>query len=112
MTGDDLTPEPADLERAGERPTGALLEARGLSAGYGSLAAVRDLDLHVGPGEVVALLGPNGAGKTTTLRTLAGALRPLAGEVIWKGRPRARRCTGGRAWVWRTFPRNGPCSWA
>lgn len=64
----------------------ALLEASSLSAGYGSLAAVRDLDLKVGVGEVVALLGPNGAGKTTTLRTLAGALPPLGGEIRWKGK--------------------------
>ena len=80
-----------------------VLEARGLSAGYGSLAAVRDLDLHVERGEVVALLGPNGAGKSTTLKTLAGALKPLAGEVCWKGAvttaPMHRRALGGLAYV-------------
>jgi sulfate-transporting ATPase len=65
-----------------------LIEARGLSAGYGDLAAVRDLDLAVLPGEIVALLGPNGAGKTTTLLTLAGELRPLAGEVRFLGSQR------------------------
>jgi branched-chain amino acid transport system ATP-binding protein len=84
-------------------PQTLLLEARGLSAGYGSLAAVRDLDLHLGRGEIVALLGPNGAGKTTTLRTLAGALRPLGGEVLLNGRPtRAplhRRSRQGLAYV-------------
>lgn len=63
-----------------------LLRAANLSAGYGSLAAVRDLDLEVGRGEVVALLGANGAGKTTTLLTLAGELAPLAGEVRFGGR--------------------------
>jgi branched-chain amino acid transport system ATP-binding protein len=65
----------------------ALLEARGLSAGYGSLAAVRELDLTVEPGEVVALLGPNGAGKTTTLLTMAGVLSPLSGQVLFDGKP-------------------------
>jgi len=84
-------------------PQTLLLEARGLSAGYGSLAAVRDLDLQLGRGEIVALLGPNGAGKTTTLRTLAGALRPLGGEVLLNGRPtRAplhRRSRQGLAYV-------------
>ncbi|MFV0317358.1 MAG: ABC transporter ATP-binding protein, partial [Microthrixaceae bacterium] len=40
----------------------ALIEAAGLSAGYGKMAVVRDLDLRVDPGEVVALLGANGAG--------------------------------------------------
>jgi branched-chain amino acid transport system ATP-binding protein len=62
-----------------------ILEARGLSAGYGSLAAVREIDLHVNAGEVVALLGANGAGKTTTILTLAGELAPLGGEVRWRG---------------------------
>jgi branched-chain amino acid transport system ATP-binding protein len=66
---------------------GPLLEARGLDAGYGSLAAVRGLDLEVRAGEIAVLLGPNGAGKTTTVLTLAGALRPLGGEVRWLGRP-------------------------
>ena len=63
----------------------ALLEARGLSAGYGGIAVVRGLDLEVQPGQVVALLGPNGAGKTTTLRTLAGLQPSLAGSVSFKG---------------------------
>jgi branched-chain amino acid transport system ATP-binding protein len=56
-------------------------------AGYGDLAAVRDLDLTVAPGEIVALLGPNGAGKTTTLLTLAGELSPLQGDVRVLGSP-------------------------
>jgi branched-chain amino acid transport system ATP-binding protein len=64
----------------------AVIEARALTAGYGDLAAVRDLDLEVHPGELVALLGPNGAGKTTTLLTLAGWLKPLSGTVLWRGR--------------------------
>ncbi|MEV4509287.1 ATP-binding cassette domain-containing protein [Dactylosporangium sp. NPDC049525] len=80
-----------------------LIEARGLSAGYGDLAALRDLDLVVRPGEIVALLGPNGAGKTTTLLTLAGELQPLAGSVHWRGRPASarlhRRVREGMAFV-------------
>jgi branched-chain amino acid transport system ATP-binding protein len=48
--------------------------------------AVRDLDLHVEQGEVVALLGPNGAGKTTTLLTASGLLPPITGEVRVTGR--------------------------
>jgi ABC-type branched-subunit amino acid transport system ATPase component len=59
----------------------AVLEATGLRAGYGNVEIVRDVDLHVEPGEVVALLGPNGAGKTTTILALSGELPPLAGEV-------------------------------
>jgi len=58
-----------------------LLAVRDLVAGYGQLAVVRNLSLHVSEGEVVALLGPNGAGKTTTLLTACGLLPPIAGEV-------------------------------
>jgi sulfate-transporting ATPase len=63
-----------------------LIAAEGLAAGYGDLAAARDIDLTVRPGEVVALLGPNGAGKTTTMLALAGELRPLAGTVRFRNR--------------------------
>ena len=59
----------------------ALVETRGLRAGYGNVEIVRGVDLVVEPGEVVAVLGPNGAGKTTTLLTLAGELEPLGGDV-------------------------------
>ncbi|MGH9270499.1 MAG: ABC transporter ATP-binding protein [Ilumatobacteraceae bacterium] len=62
-------------------PDGALIALEGLHAGYDEIAVVRDLDLYVAPGEVVALLGPNGAGKTTTLLTISGLLKPVAGSV-------------------------------
>ncbi len=79
------------------------IECAGLSAGYGSMAVVRDLDLHVDAGEVVALLGANGAGKTTTLLTLAGELPPLAGEVRLHGRPTTAamhaRCRDGMSFL-------------
>ncbi|ONH55560.1 ABC transporter ATP-binding protein [Frankia sp. CcI49] len=64
-----------------------LIEARKLHAGYQGVPVVSDLDVKVNPGEIVALLGPNGAGKTTTLLTLAGELRPIAGEILVDGVP-------------------------
>jgi branched-chain amino acid transport system ATP-binding protein len=83
------------------RSAGSLLECRALAAGYGAVAVVRDVDLHVDPGEVVALIGPNGAGKTTTLLTIAGELPAISGDVVFLGRPtkaplfrRARRGMG------------------
>jgi branched-chain amino acid transport system ATP-binding protein len=80
-----------------------LIEARGLSAGYDGVPAVRDLDLYVDAGEIVALLGPNGAGKSTTMLTLAGELTPLAGEVRFEGEvtkaPLFRRAKRGLAIV-------------
>ena len=80
-----------------------LLECRGLAAGYGGMAIVRDLDLRVAAGEVVALIGPNGAGKTTTLLTLAGELPPISGEVVFRGAatkaPLFRRARRGLGFV-------------
>jgi branched-chain amino acid transport system ATP-binding protein len=58
-----------------------LVKVEGLDAGYGKVSVVRDVDLEVGDGELVALLGPNGAGKTTTILTIAGELTPLGGTV-------------------------------
>jgi branched-chain amino acid transport system ATP-binding protein len=69
----------------------ALLDVRSLSCGYGDSVVVRDLDLRVDAGEVVALLGANGAGKTTTLLTLAGALAPISGEIELDGARLERR---------------------
>jgi branched-chain amino acid transport system ATP-binding protein len=57
------------------------LELRGIRAGYGRLTVLRDLDLVVPAGSVVALLGPNGAGKSTTLAVASGKLRPTAGHL-------------------------------
>jgi len=62
-----------------------LLQASGLSAGYGKIRVLRDVDFTVGAGEVVALLGPNGAGKTTLLRAVSGLL-PWSGNVRFAGR--------------------------
>ncbi|WP_408056174.1 ABC transporter ATP-binding protein [Streptomyces ureilyticus] len=93
-------------DRTGASPEAsgqALIATRALSAGYGTQPVVRDLDIEVRPGEVVALLGPNGAGKTTTLRVLAGDLAPMSGEVRWLGgvgrAPLHRRARQGLAYV-------------
>jgi ABC-type branched-subunit amino acid transport system ATPase component len=74
-----------------------VLQLEGLSAGYDAAAVVRELDLHVGAGEVVALLGPNGAGKTTTLRAISGLIRPMAGVIRIDGADIARRSPAARA---------------
>jgi ABC-type branched-subunit amino acid transport system ATPase component len=62
-----------------------LLEVRGLTRRFGGLTAVRDLDLAVRAGEIVALIGPNGAGKTTVFELVSGNLAPDAGEVRFRG---------------------------
>ena len=86
-----------------KQPDGPLLECRGLAAGYGAVAVVRDVDLLVEPGEVVALIGPNGEGKTTTLLTLAGELPVIVGDVVFRGvatkAPLFRRARQGMGFV-------------
>jgi branched-chain amino acid transport system ATP-binding protein len=59
----------------------ALLELRGVTAGYRRTTVLREVDVRVAAGSVVALLGPNGAGKTTLLRVASGLLSPARGEV-------------------------------
>jgi len=59
----------------------AAITVRGLRKSYGTLEAVRGVDLEIAEGEVFALLGPNGAGKTTTVEILEGHRRRDAGDV-------------------------------
>jgi branched-chain amino acid transport system ATP-binding protein len=78
-------------ERGQGRASGAdaagpsLLAVDALTVAYGAVVAIRDVSLEVARGEIVATLGPNGAGKTTLLRTLAGALKPQRGSVVFDG---------------------------
>ena len=69
----------------GASATGHCLVVKNLFAGYRGIPVVRELNLEVNPGEVVALLGPNGAGKTTTLETIAGLHRPIGGTIELSG---------------------------
>ena len=71
--------------------TDRLLTIAGLKAGYAGVAVVRELDVHVDAGEIVALLGPNGAGKTTTLMTISNLLPIIEGDIELFGRPLAER---------------------
>jgi ABC-2 type transport system ATP-binding protein len=57
------------------------VDLQGVSKNFGSVAAVRGLDLTIRPGEVLAFLGPNGAGKTSTIDMILGLSRPNAGKV-------------------------------
>ncbi len=64
----------------------ALLELSDLYVRYGTIPALRQVDIHVEEGEIVALLGANGAGKTTTLRTISGLVHPSSGAIRFDGR--------------------------
>jgi len=62
----------------------SLLEISNLSVAYGSVVAVRGVDLMVGTGELLALLGPNGAGKTSLISAVAGLIKPNEGSVRFR----------------------------
>jgi branched-chain amino acid transport system ATP-binding protein len=64
-----------------------VLEVKDIQARYGALQVLWGVSLNVSDGEFVALLGPNGAGKTTTLRTIAGIIKPMDGEIKFMGKP-------------------------
>ncbi|MCO5732428.1 ABC transporter ATP-binding protein [Rhizobium sp. SSA_523] len=57
-----------------------------LSLAYGKTVAVKDLDLSIKKGELLALLGPSGCGKTTTMRAIAGLMKPVGGKIVLDGR--------------------------
>jgi iron(III) transport system ATP-binding protein len=89
------------------------IEASGLCKSFGASEVLRDVDLVVQPGAVVALLGPSGCGKTTLLRTLSGLERPDTGEVRLAGRlvagpavhvPPEKRQIGMVFQDWALFP--------
>ena len=63
-----------------------MLEVRGLSKSFGSVAAVRGVSFGARDGQITGLLGPNGAGKSTTLRMLYTVLRPDQGDALIDGR--------------------------
>ena len=63
----------------------ALIELRKISKAYGTVSALRELDLTVPEGCLYGLLGPNGAGKTTAMRILATLLAPDSGSVVVRG---------------------------
>ncbi|HWE14741.1 MAG TPA: ABC transporter ATP-binding protein [Solirubrobacteraceae bacterium] len=58
-----------------------------VTAGYGKVPIINEISGSVGSGEVVTVVGPNGAGKSTLLKAVAGILPPLAGQVMFDGRP-------------------------
>ena len=66
--------------------TGIVLQTENLTKRYGSLTAVKELNLEIQRGEIFGLLGPNGAGKTTSINLMCGLLKPDAGRVYIHGK--------------------------
>jgi energy-coupling factor transport system ATP-binding protein len=81
------TPAPPDPTPPGGAPVVALQR---VSAGWDRYLVLRDIDLDVRPGELVALMGRNGSGKTTLLRLIAGLHRPSSGRVLVAGQATTR----------------------
>jgi len=77
-------PNPASPNPAGPNPAAPnplAVDLKGLHKAFGSVEAVRGIDLEITTGEIVAFLGPNGAGKTSTIDMILGLSRPSAGQV-------------------------------
>jgi zinc/manganese transport system ATP-binding protein len=66
-----------------------LLEFRNVACAYSREPVLLDISLRIEPGQFVGLVGPSGSGKTTLLRTALGLVRPVAGAVLFDGRPLA-----------------------
>jgi branched-chain amino acid transport system ATP-binding protein len=67
--------------------SGALLEVRGLCAGYGTSQVLFDVDLAIAPAAIVGVLGRNGMGKTTLVRSIMGLVHPNSGTIEFAGSP-------------------------
>jgi len=64
-----------------------MLSLKGVKTFYGSIQALKDVNLEISEGEIVTLIGANGAGKTTTLMSICGTTPPRFGEIIFMGQP-------------------------
>ena len=82
VTTDGVVPESA-ADSAGT----PVIAVRGIAKHFGSIQALRSVDLDVHKGEVVGLIGDNGAGKSTLVNILSGALQPNGGTILLDGKP-------------------------
>ncbi|WP_338026013.1 ABC transporter ATP-binding protein [Abyssisolibacter fermentans] len=63
-----------------------MLKLTDLHVSYGSIKAVKGIDIEINEGEIVSLIGSNGAGKTTTMRTVCGLIKPVHGKIEFDGK--------------------------
>ena len=76
-----MTSSTTETVDAGAPRSDAAVRLTGITKDFGSVHAVRGIDLEIRPGEIVAFLGPNGAGKTTTIDMVLGLSQPTAGDI-------------------------------
>ena len=62
-----------------------MLSISNVTAGYGRTVILRDIDIQVEPGEIVAIIGRNGVGKSTLMKAAIGLIRLLSGSITFKG---------------------------
>ena len=79
-------PVMAPHKRAGDRNSGPILQATGLSKRYGGLLANSNIDFTVNHGELRGVIGPNGAGKSTFFKMLTCEIPPTSGKILFQGR--------------------------
>lgn len=63
-----------------------MLEIKNLHIGYNNKTVANDINARLLPGELISLLGPNGTGKSTLLKTVAGLIKRLSGEISFEGK--------------------------
>lgn len=81
-----------------------MLKITHLDAYYGQFHVLKDVSLHVGPGEVVVMLGPNGHGKSTLLKAVCGLVEKVEGAIQYKGQditglPAEKLVNGGLTYI-------------
>ena len=62
-----------------------ILKVDDINVYYGSIHAIKGISFEVNEGEIVTLIGANGAGKSTTMKTIMGIMKPIAGDILFKG---------------------------
>jgi branched-chain amino acid transport system ATP-binding protein len=63
----------------------SMLEIESLTAGYGGVPVLREINVKLAAGEIVGLLGANNAGKTTLINSLSGTVKPMSGRILFQG---------------------------
>ena len=63
-----------------------ILEVRNLTRKYGGLTAVNDVSFTVNEREILSVIGPNGAGKSTLFKLISSFVKPISGEVLFRGK--------------------------
>ena len=64
-----------------------MLELRNVSAAYGNIQVLHDIDIVINRGEIITLIGANGAGKSTTLMAISGIVPTRSGKIMFEGEP-------------------------